>query len=120
MFSDINLDPVFSFAADSDCNNLELHFLESYFNLSDRERKAFCEILLKMFPNAFSDVQNPLEKVWKEAPPVFECAEPAEVPTSPDDVEELVQKGSEMIREQAISEKKPDAPASSANGSAVG
>lgn len=105
------------------CNNLEMKFLTAYLGLKTKERDAFCELLEKMFPEAIVAIagKNPLARPWQEAPSLSEESKPAAgTPTGPDDVEGLVQKGAAMIREQAISEEKPDAPASSANGSAVG
>lgn len=104
------------------CNDLEMKFLTAYLGLKEKERDAFCELLKKMFPEALIAIagKNPLARPWQDAPPLSETVETGEVPTTQDDVECLVQKGAEMIREQAISEEKPDAQASSVNGSAVG
>lgn len=104
------------------CNELEMKFLTAYLGLEEKERDAFCKLLEKMFPEAISTIagENPLTRTWQEALPRTETSESVATPIDQDDVETLVQKGAEMIREQAISEEKPDAPASSANGSAVG
>lgn len=48
--------------SDFSCNNLEIRFLDAYFKLIPKERKAFCELLEKMFPEAISKIvgANPL------------------------------------------------------------
>lgn len=91
------------------CNHLEAKFLQSYFNLSERDRRAFCELLLKMFPESFSDVEHPFERFWQVAPPLSDT-------TKMDERE----KAGDLYVEERQKEEKPDTPASSANGSAVG
>lgn len=63
---------------DKKCNNLEIKFLNAYFGLKKGERKAFCELLVKMFPDAISQIvgdkplDSPYEAVFEEAPPLSE------------------------------------------------
>lgn len=62
--------------SDLGCNNLEIKFLDAYFGLSRKERKAFCEVIEKMFPDAISKIVgsnplgNPFEPVFEEALPL--------------------------------------------------
>lgn len=57
---------------DYNCNALEISFLSAYFGLSSMERKAFCEVISKMFPDAISKIvgTDPLSPFFQEAPPV--------------------------------------------------
>ena len=66
--------------SDLGCNNLEIKFLDAYFGLTRKERKAFCEVIEKMFPDAISKIVgsnplgNPFEPVFEEALPLEESA----------------------------------------------
>ena len=42
--------------SNQECNNLEIKFLTAYFGLKKKERKALCELLVKMFPDAISQI----------------------------------------------------------------
>lgn len=59
-----------------ECNNLEIKFLTAYFGLTKKERKAFCELLVKMFPDAIPQItgaaplSSPYEAGFQEAPPL--------------------------------------------------
>jgi len=55
-------DPLQRLFFDFDCNNLEAKFLTAYFELEKKERKAFCELIDKMFPDAIEKIvgSNPL------------------------------------------------------------
>lgn len=59
---------------DYNCNALEMSFLSAYFGLSVMERKAFCEVISKMFPDAISKIvgADPLCPFFQEAPPLVE------------------------------------------------
>ena len=67
--------------SDKDCNNMEIKFLTSYFQLKENERKAFCELIVKMFPDAISKIvgDDPLGKPysfnWQEVLPLSEIEE---------------------------------------------
>lgn len=113
--------------SEENCSNMEIKFLRSYFGLKTNERKAFCELLTKMFPEAIHQIvgENPLSSPYdfEEAPPLEPIAEvqsTLETAATSDDIEALAQKAAEITREQAIVEKKLDASASSAKESGVG
>jgi len=109
------------------CNNIEIRFLRSYFGLKKNERKAFCELLTKMFPEAIHQIvgDNPLSSPYdfEEAPPlvpITDSQSTSETQAALADVEALAQKAAEITREQAIVEKKPDVSVSSVKESDVG
>lgn len=111
------------------CSNMEVRFLRSYFGLKRNERKAFCELLTKMFPEAIHQIvgDNPLSSPYdyefEEAlplEPITKSQAPSETQATSDDVEALAQKAAEITREQATAEKKPDASVSSVKESDVG
>lgn len=109
------------------CSNMEIRFLRSYFGLKKNERKTFCELLTKMFPDAIHQIvgDNPLSSPFdfEEAPPLEPVADTqsaSETLATSDDVETLAQMAAEITREQAAVEKKPDASASSVKESDVG
>lgn len=113
--------------SEENCSNMEIKFLRSYFGLKTNERKAFCELLTKMFPKAIHQIvgENPLSSPYdfEEAPPLEPIAEvqsTLETAATSDDIEALAQKAAEITREQAIVEKKPDASVSSVKESDVG
>lgn len=111
------------------CSNMEIRFLRSYFGLKKNERKAFCELLTKMFPEAIHQIvgDNPLSSPYdyefEEAlplEPVTESQVPSETQATSDNIEALAQMAAELTREQAVVEKKPDASASSVKESDAG
>lgn len=109
------------------CSKMEIRFLRSYFGLSRNERKAFCELLTKMFPEAIQQIvgDNPLSSPYdfEEAPPLEAIAEVQSTPKmtdTSDDVETLAQMAAELTREQAIVEKRSDASVSSVKESDAG
>lgn len=67
--------------SDKDCNNMEIKFLTSYFELKKNERKAFCELIEKMFPDAIAKIvgDNPLDEPyssdWQECHSLRETKE---------------------------------------------
>lgn len=99
---------------DHKCNNLEIEFLNAYFGLKKQERKAFCELLVKMFPDAMSRIVggdplgSPYEVVFQEAPPLSE------------DVDGDEEDYANLARQQRLSEKEQAAQASSVKESDVG
>lgn len=111
--------------SDKDCNNMEIAFLTSYFGLNKSERKAFCELIIKMFPGAISKIVkgNPLDKPygtdWEEDPALMEAGEESNtdrLPTIDDDEEAYAN----FARNQRRTEKKQAAQVSSAKESGVG
>jgi len=69
----VTLEPLENLFFEKGCNNLEIRFLEAYFGLKPKERKAFCELLVKMFPGAIKEMvgSEPLICPF-EAPPLPE------------------------------------------------
>lgn len=106
------------------CNDLEMKFLTTYLGLKEKERDAFCELLKKMFPEAIGAIagKNPLVRPWQESPPLSETVEAATgmLTTSEEERKSMRELAADLYDEQNQAEEKPDAPASSANGSAVG
>lgn len=110
MYNPVSEDRLFDFYDASKCNNIEARFLQSYFSLSEQERLAFCNFLMKMFPESFANVEDPFGKVWKPAPSLLH----------EDSEENLRKQAGDLYLQELLAEEKPDAPASSANESAVG
>lgn len=77
------LDPLNRFLFDENCNNLEIKFLTAYFGLKEKERKAFCELLVKMFPNAIARIVGdyPLDSPY-EASAIEDVELSIEIPSS--------------------------------------
>ncbi len=111
--------------SDEHCNNLEIRFLRSYFGLKKNERKAFCELLTKMFPEAIHQIvgDNPLSSPadFEEAPPLEPSTDSKLISFRSNDVEDGDEEDyANLAREQRLLEKEQALQASSAKDSDVG
>jgi len=111
--SDDALEELFS---QFECSDFERSFLTAYFCLPDKDRRGFSNYLEQIFHAMVEEMKekDAQATVSKTSAPAF-----APLEDTADDVEAMRQRAGDLYAKERQKEEKPDAPASSVNGSAV-